>query len=61
MARSTQAVERRAKALEVWDQIRRTEKVLMETGTIERALLQEQRVGAEGAVNMVEGLSRMVA
>jgi len=61
MARSTQAVERRAKALEVWDQIRRTEKVLMETGTIEWALLQEQRVGAEGAVNMVEGLSRMVA
>jgi len=52
---------RRAKVLEVWDQIRRTEKVLMEMGTIEWALPQEHRAGAEGTVSMVKGLIRIVA
>ncbi len=61
MARSTQAVVQRANVLEVWDQILRTEKVPMEMGTIERALLQEQRVGVEGTERIVEGLSRIVA
>ena len=54
-------IERRAKALEVWNQIRRTEEVPMEMGTIEYALPQEHSVGAEGAGSMETGLSRIVA
>ena len=33
----------------------------MEIGTMEHALLQKHRVGAEGTVSMAAGLSRIVA
>lgn len=33
----------------------------MEIGTVDYALLQEHRVGAEGAVSMAAGLCRIVA
>ncbi len=45
IARSTQAAERRAKELTVWNQIRRTEGELMEMGTMEPALLQDDSAG----------------
>ena len=37
--------ERRAKELTVWNQIRRIEKELMEMGTMEHALLQDDSAG----------------
>ena len=45
IARSTQAAERRAKELTVWNQIRRIEEELMEMGTMEHALLTDNSVG----------------
>jgi len=41
----SQAAERRAKELTVWNQIRRIEEELMEMGTMEHALLQGDSVG----------------
>ena len=61
IVRSTQAAARRAKALETLNQIRRTEEEPMEMGTIEWALLQEPRVGAEGTVSMAAEPSKIVA
>jgi SOS-response transcriptional repressor LexA len=61
IARSTQSAARRAKALEVKNQIRRTEEEPMEMGTIERTLLQEHRVVAEGTVRMAAEPSKIIA
>ena len=49
------------KGTEVWNQIRRTEEVPMEMGTIKQALLQERCVGAEGTVSISAEPSMIVA
>jgi len=46
----TQTAERRAKELEMWDQILRTKEELMERGTMEDALLPDHCVRTEGIV-----------
>lgn len=56
----TQTAKRRAKELEMWDQIRRTEEELMEMGTMEHALLQDHGGGTEGFIRAVEKLNKVV-
>jgi len=52
----TQAAERRAKELEVWNQIRRTEEEPMEMGTMEKSLLQVHCGSADGFVRILRTL-----
>ena len=56
VARSTEPSGER-NIVEVWDQIRRTEKDLMEMGTMDNTLPQDHGAGTEGLVRTAETLS----
>ena len=54
--RSADTTKRRAKELDVWNQIRRTEEESMEMGTMDNTLLPDEYAVTKGLVSAVETL-----
>jgi hypothetical protein len=54
--RSAYSAKRRAKELDVWNQIRRTEEESMEMGTMDNTLLPDEYAVTKGLVSAVETL-----